>query len=133
MKALTAILVPALFLALAAAHAQEGTSLQSDWIELVKGNKGSKMGVELREIEEEGEDGSRKVTLAVPKTAIEHPDVIEEVRVVARKPEKPEPIEIEYEWLSDYDDDNYGLVIHIGKGNWPIRLFMDSRSGFTRE
>lgn len=125
-------LLPALLLTSLTALAQQGTSLESDWLELVKGHKGQSMGVELREIEAGEEDGTRKVTLAIPKTAMDHPDTIEEVRVVGRKPEESEPLNIKYEWVSDYDDDNYGLVIHIGEGNWPIRLFMDSNSGFTR-
>lgn len=132
MKLLKNLLLPLSLIGAVAAFAQEGTSLESDWLELVKGHKGESMGVELREIEAGEEEGTRKVTIAVPKTAIEHPDAIEEVRVVARKPEEPEPLKIKYEWLSDYDDDNYGLVIHIGEDNWPIRLFMDSKSGFTR-
>ncbi len=132
MKSLIKTLLPTLVLATAATHAQEGTSLQSDWLELVKGHKGKSMGVELRDIEVEDEKGNRKVTLAVPKASISNPDAIEEVRVVARRPEEPEPIKVQYEWVSDVDEDNYGLVIHIGEGNWPIRLFMDSSSGFTR-
>ena len=98
-----------------------------------KGPKGEAMGVELREIEANEADGTQVVTLAVPKESIEHPDAIEEVRVVARAPEEPEPLEIKYEWLDDYDEDNYGLVIHLGKGNWPIRLYMNSNPGFIRQ
>jgi hypothetical protein len=109
-------------------------ALKSDWIELVKGYKGDTMGAEIREIEEEGADGTRKITLAIPKTAIKHPDEIEEVVVVGRKPEEPEPLfNLRLEWLDDYDNDNYGLVIHLGKdSNWPIRLYMSSESGYMR-
>lgn len=119
-------------LAAIATSAQEGTSLQSGWLELVKGHKGDALGVELREIEPGDEEGTQKVTLAIPKTAIEHPDTIEEVVVVGRKPEESEPLKIEYEWLNDYDEDNYGLVIRLGKGDWPIRLYMNSSPGFVR-
>lgn len=125
-------LAPAVFLTSVVAFAQEGTSLESDWLELVKGHKGETMGVELMEIEAGEEEGTQKVTLAVPKTAIEHPDAIEEVVVIGRAPEKSEPIKIKYEWVSDYDEDNYGLVIHLGEGNWPIRLFMNSKPGYVR-
>ena len=105
--------------------------IQSDWLELVKGYKGETLGTELREIEDD-EDG-RTVTLAIPKESIEHPDQIEEVVVVGRKPEKPEPLEIDYEWLDDYENDNYGLVIRLGKNSrWPIRLYLNSDPGFTR-
>jgi hypothetical protein len=112
--------------------AQQGTSLESDWLELVKGHKGETLGVELRDIEAGDSEGTQKITLAVPKESIAHPDEIEEVVVIGRKPDDPEPIDIKYEWLDDYDNDNYGLVIHIGESNWPIRLYMNSSSGFIR-
>lgn len=126
------ILAGAVCLSALAVVAQEGTSLESDWLELVKGHKGEAMGVELREIEGADDQGVQKITLAIPKTSIEHPDSIEEVVVVGRKPDDPEPLNIKYEWLDDYDEDNYGLVIHLGESNWPIRLYMNSSSGFTR-
>lgn len=109
-------------------------ALKSDWIELVKGYKGGAMGAEIREIEEEAADGTRKITLAIPKTSIKHPDEIEEVVVIGRKPDEPEPLfNLRLEWLDDYDNDNYGLVIHLGKdSNWPIRLYMSSESGYMR-
>jgi hypothetical protein len=64
------------------------------------------------------------------------PDTIEEVIVVGRhpdKPEPPEPLDITYEWLDDYENDNYGLVIRLGKNSkWPIRLYLNSAPGFVR-
>lgn len=126
------LLIPVFLFAAAAALAQEGTSLESDWLELVKGHKGKTLGLELREIEDGGSAGSRTVTIAIPKTAIEHPDTIEEVVVIGRKPDDPEPLDIQYEWLDDYDNDNYGLVIHLGNVKWPIRLYMNSSPGFTQ-
>ncbi|MEM9422936.1 MAG: hypothetical protein AAF986_10625, partial [Pseudomonadota bacterium] len=72
--------------------------------------------------------------LAIPKTSMAHPDSIEEVVVVGQRPEQPEqpePLDIEYEWLRDYDNDNYGLVIRFGKeSKWPIRLYLDSSPGY---
>ena len=54
-------------------------------------------------------------------------------RETGRKPEEPEPLDITYEWVDDYDKDNYGLVIRLGKNtNWPIRLYMNSDPGFVR-
>ena len=41
--------------------AQEGTSLESDWIELVKGHKGETMGVEVTDIQPGDTEGSRQV------------------------------------------------------------------------
>lgn len=126
-------ILPSLFLLSAmAVFAQEDTSLASDWIELVKGHNEASMGLELRDIQPGEVEGTRTVTLAVPKTSVSHPDDIEEVVVVGQQPgevELPE-MNIEYKWLRDYDEDNYGLVITIGEGNWPIRLFMNSRPGY---
>ncbi|KZX55150.1 hypothetical protein A3709_09185 [Halioglobus sp. HI00S01] len=131
------LLIAAMLASTSLATAQEATSLQSDWLEFVTGHKGDTLGVELMSIEPGGAEGMQKVTLAVPKDVVDDPDSIEEVVVVGRKPDEPEPIElpvqIEYEWLRDYDNDNYGLVIHIGEGNWPIRLFMNSVPGYTRQ
>jgi len=127
------ILTAAVLLLPVGLSAQEATSLQSDWLELVKGHKEDTLGVELMNIEPEGTEGATKITLSVPKTSVSHPDSIEEITVYGRKPEEPEPLDIRYEWLDYYDDDHYGLVIHLGPDSrWPIRLFMNSREGYIR-
>jgi hypothetical protein len=111
----------------------EALPLQSGWMELVKGQRDPATGVEMREVKEENAGETRTVTLSIPKTSMNHPDTIEEVVVVGRRPEKPEPLDISYEWLDDYDNDNYGLVIRLGKdSNWPIRLYLDSSPGYVR-
>jgi len=125
---LGAVLIPL------AVIAQNGTEpLESDWLELVKGYRGDTLGTELVEIEDGEVEGTQKITLAIPKTSMGHPDEIEEVVVIGRKPEEPEPLDITYEWLDDYDNDKYGLVIRLGKNTrWPIRLYMNSDAGFVR-
>ena len=123
-----ALLAPAILVA-----QDDKGPIESDWLELVKGYKGDAVGVELREIEDGDTEETQKITLAIPKTAISHPDEIEEVVVCGRKPEEPDPIDIQYEWLDDYDNDNYGLVIRLGRNSrWPIRLYMNSDPGFIR-
>jgi hypothetical protein len=113
------------------AQGEDVEPVQSDWLELVKGYKGETLGTEMREIEDDGEN--RTVTLAIPKESISHPDTIEEVVVVGRKPQELEPLEIEYKWLDDYDEDNYGLVIYLGRNSrWPIRFYLNSDPGFIR-
>lgn len=120
-----------LLLSLASLVHAADEAMESDWLELVKGYKGDALGTELREIDDSGE--MRTVTLAIPKKSINHPNEIEEVVVIGRKPEKPEPLDISYEWLDDYDNDNYGLVIRLGKNSrWPIRLYLNSSPGFIR-
>ena len=112
----------------------EEPTWHTDWLDLVKGYRGDKAGVELRDVEQGDTAESRKITLAIPKKSLSDPDAIEHVIVIGRKPEKPEPIlDISYEWLDDYENDNYGLVIHLNKGSrWPIRLYMFSDTGFIR-
>jgi hypothetical protein len=122
-----------LLLALPVLAQTDNVLLESDWMELVKGSRDEAFGAELREIEDGDTGDTQKITLAIPKSAISHPDAIEEVVVIGRKPEKPEPLDISYEWLDDYDSDNYGLVIRLGKDtNWPIRLYLNSEPGFMR-
>lgn len=130
---LTQYLLAPLALLSSLALAQEGTSLESDWIELVKGHKGQKMGVEVTDIQPGDTEGSKTVYIAVPKISMGHPDTIEEVLVIGQAPEESEPLDIQYEWVFDYDEDNYGLIVHLGEGNWPIRLYMNSSPGYIRQ
>lgn len=132
---MTVLRFPLLVLSVLALPALAVEPIESDWLELVKGYKGSAMGAEVMAVEEGESAEMQKVTIAIPKEAIGDPDTIEEVVVVGRMPDKPEaaePIDVTFEWVDDYDNDNYGLVIRLGKGNWPIRLFMNSDAGFTR-
>ena len=101
-------------------------------MELVTGHRDKRTGTEVRSIESDGETGYQTITLAVPKKKVGNPDAIEEVVVIGRKPEKPEPLlDIHYEWLDNYEDDNYGLVIRLRKDTeWPIRIYVDSEAGF---
>ena len=115
------------------ALAQEATSLQSDWIDLVKGSKGGKMGVEVKDVQPGDTPGTRKIYISVPKVSMGNPDAIEEVVVVGQAPEESEPLDIQYEWVYDYDDDNYGLILQLGEGNWPIRLYMNSGPGYIHQ
>lgn len=111
-------------------------AVQSGWLELVKGAKEATLGAELVEIKAGGTADAQTITVAIPKTAIANPSEIEEVVVLGQrpeKPEKPEPLDITFEWAGDYDADNYGLVIRLRRNtNWPIRLYMNSNPGFIR-
>ena len=118
----------------AIAHGADG-ALQTDWMDVVKGSRDAASGAEVVDIDDTGADGTRTVTLAIPKRAVSDPAAIEEVIVVGQAPEKAEPMDlhITYEWIDDYDEDNYGLVIRLSKDtNWPIRLYLNSEPGFTR-
>jgi hypothetical protein len=111
------------------ARAEDG-EVKTGWLDLEKGARDSTVGAQLIEIKAGDTAGSQQLTLAIPKNAIANPDKIEEVVVMGQrpeKPEKPEPLDITYKWVADYDNDNYGLVIRLSKNtNWPIRLYMNS-------
>jgi hypothetical protein len=114
------------------AQTEEGLSLQSDWMELVKGQRDSELGAEVRDVGPGEEAGTQKITLSIPKASVGNRDDIEEVLVVGRRPEKFElPLKVQWKWLDDYDNDNYGLVIYLSEdSNWPIRLYLNSEAGF---
>lgn len=123
-----------LLVAAGTAHSDK-ESTQTGWLELVKGSRGNIIGAELVDIEEGDSADTQKITVTIPKTSLNDPGDIEEVLVIGQKPPEPEkskPIEFTYEWVRDYDSDNYGLIIRLGKDtNWPIRLYMNSEAGFV--
>jgi hypothetical protein len=131
-SAACALLLP---VAVLAAHAGDGT-VQTGWMELIKGSRDSTVGAEVVEVEAGDTADTQKITLAIPKQSIANPGDIEEVVVIGQrpeKPEKPEPLDITFEWAGDYDSENYGLVIRLSRNtNWPIRLYMNSDPGFVR-
>jgi len=116
----------------AAQEEEPKPGMETDWLEFVKGYKGGVMGAEVREVEQ-GDDGSRLV-IAIPKVSMADPDQIEEVRVVGQAPQEIDLLpEFEYEWVDDYDNDFYGLVIRFSDDTrWPIRLYLHSDTGFVR-
>ena len=108
--------------------------METDWLEFVKGYKGGVMGAEVREVEQGADGKGSKLVIAIPKVAMADPDQIEEVRVVGQAPQEIDLIpEFEYEWVDDYDNDFYGLVIRFSdETRWPIRLYLHSDTGFVR-
>lgn len=121
-----------LFLVAAIGHSDD-SAMHTGWMELVKGTRDGTIGAQLVEIEDGDTADTQKITLAIPKKSIGDPGAIEEVVVIGRAPEKSEPLDITFEWVSDYDSENYGLVIRLGRNtNWPIRLYFNSDPGFIR-
>ena len=117
----------------AAIAGSDDSAMQTGWMEFVKGSRDSVVGAQLVEIEDGETADTQKITLAIPKKSIGDPGAIEEVVVIGKAPEKSEPLDISYEWVSDYDSENYGLVIRLGRNtNWPIRLYFNSDPGFIR-
>lgn len=101
--------------------------LQTEWIKPVEGFKDSSLGATITAVEPVAADGGARVTLAVPKAKMGNSNGVEEIIVTAKKPgaEKNLPeISIRHEWVADYDNDNYGLVVYLGKdGSIPFRLY----------
>jgi hypothetical protein len=126
----------AIALLLATAVHADNAAVETGWLDLIKGSKDSTVGAELVAIERGDSDGMQKLTLAIPKKSIADPKAIEEVVVMGQRPDKadkPELLDMTYEWVGDYDNDNYGLVIRLRRDtNWPIRLYMNSAPGFNQ-
>ena len=68
MKILHKAWLPALVATLLAAptFAQDKAMLESDWLDLVKGYRGEKMGLEVKESRIDPETGKRHLVIAVP-------------------------------------------------------------------
>lgn len=119
------LLLPAL------AQAQS-VGMQSDWLELVKGHRDAKSGVEVMDVKVDPSTGAQSVMVSIPKETMEDDDDMEEVRVIGKAPEKAEipdllP-ELETEWVDDYDNDHYGLLVKLKKNQKiPFRLFFSSQ------
>lgn len=128
----TCLIVAGLLQAMGLSAGEELEIFKSGWLEQQPGYLDATIGVQVREVEEATEEGGRSVTLAIPKDVIEDTAAIEEVVVVGRMPEEPEPLmNARVEWLKDLDDENYGLLIHLGKeANWPLRLYMSAEHGY---
>jgi hypothetical protein len=123
-----------LLLALPSVFAQNKVTMETDWLEFVKGYKGSTVGAEVREADRDPTTGGSRLVIAIPKTAMDAPSMMEEVRVVGQAPQEIDLLpDFEYEWVDDYDNDFYGLIIKFSEDTqWPIRLYIESDSGFVR-
>lgn len=121
-------------LALSPAGAQTEVSpgMQTGWLELVKGHVGDAVGAEVHDVQEDADSGHRQVLVAIPKGSVTDHREIEEVRVIGRAPDRMEidlP-ELETEWVDDYDNDYYGLLIRLKDGpKTPFRLYLSAGAG----
>lgn len=106
--------------------------MASDWIEFVKGHRESRMGAEVRDMNTDPETGATTLILAIPKESMGEPHTeMEEVTVIGKAPEKTEfkPLfpDIQTEWVDDYDNDFYGLLVRLnGEQKLPFRLFFSA-------
>lgn len=122
-------------IAIAPAALAQPVSSETGWLELVKGHLDPHSGTGVRAVEPGEVEGERKITLAIPKEQLGvSSGKLEEVRVTGRRPKEVDLLpDFRYEWVADYDNDHYGLIIHLrDDGSLPLRLYMDSTTGFTR-
>ncbi|EAQ96880.1 hypothetical protein [Congregibacter litoralis] len=119
-----AAMIPALGLA-------QSLGMESDWLELVKGHRDVKSGAQVMDVKKDPVTGNQTAMIKVPKAVLLSETDMEEVKVVARAPEKREMPdllpELESEWVDDYDNDHYGLLIKLNSDQKiPFRLFFSS-------
>ena len=125
LTSVAALLMPA------SAHAQTA-GMESDWIEFVKGHREARMGAEVRDVSEDPETGTTTLIVAIPKESMGEPHTeMEEVTVIGKAPEKTEfkPLfpDIQTQWVDDYDNDFYGLLVRLnGDQKVPFRLFFSA-------
>lgn len=100
---------------------------ETDWLELREGYRGRVIGEKVERVEKLDNQDGQRVTLSIPKSAIKNTDNIEEIVVVGKAPkkdQKPNKLKIRYEWVDDYENDYYGLIITLGEAtNVPIRVY----------
>lgn len=119
---------------LAGAATAQNDMLESDWLELVKGHRGKELGLEVRESQVDPETGKRQLIIAVPKVTMGDRSAMEEVRVVGQRRERRELLpDLEFEWVDDYENDNYGLLVRFTEDQkTPLRLYFSSDAGFLQ-
>ncbi|WP_439101790.1 hypothetical protein [Congregibacter sp.] len=109
----------------------QSLGMESDWLELVKGHRDVKSGAQVMEVKKDPATGHQTAMIKVPKAVLLSETDMEEVKVVARAPEKREMPdilpELESEWVDDYDNDHYGLLVKLRSDQKiPFRLFFSA-------
>ncbi|WOJ94711.1 hypothetical protein R0135_05970 [Congregibacter variabilis] len=109
----------------------QSLGMETDWLELVKGHRDGKSGAQVMDVKADAATGHQTVMIKVPKVAMDSDSDMEEVRVVGQAPEDTEmPVllpELETEWVDDYDNDHYGLLVKLKSDQKiPFRLFFSA-------
>ncbi|WOJ98569.1 hypothetical protein R0137_08355 [Congregibacter brevis] len=109
----------------------QSLGMESDWLELVKGHRDGKSGAQVMEVKKDPATGNQMAMIKVPKVVLLSETDMEEVKVVAKMPEKSEMPdilpELESEWVDDYDNDHYGLLVKLRSDQKiPFRLFFSA-------
>ncbi|MFT4769265.1 MAG: hypothetical protein ACI8RN_002408 [Glaciecola sp.] len=109
----------------------QSLGMESDWLELVKGQRDGKSGAQVMDVKQDPSTGFQTVMMKVPKVVMASDYDMEEVRVVGQAPEETEMPdllpELETEWVDDYDNDHYGLLVKFRSDQKiPFRLFFSA-------
>ena len=121
-------LVAMALFALAGGTMAQSLGMQSDWLETVKGHRDGKTGAQVMEVMEDPKTGQQAVMVKIPKSSMEDDSDMEEIKVVGQAPEEremPDVLpELETQWVDDYDNDHYGLLVKFNEDQkTPFRLF----------
>lgn len=100
--------------------------METEWIDPDPGFTESQLGARVHSIEELPDAAGQRVIIEIPKESLQYRTDIPEVVITARRTDRSEwRLEIPHAWLADYDNDNYGLVLYLGRNqNLPLRLFL---------
>ncbi len=128
------VLIALLFVVLPLSAVAESLGMQSDWLELVKGERCETSGAQIMGVEKDNKTGYSTVMVKVPKANMSDDPDMEEVKVVAKAPEKAKAPqlfpELETEWVDDFDNDHYGLLVKFSSDQeMPIRLYFSTGGG----
>lgn len=98
--------------------------LQTEWIDPAIGSTEPTLGARIQSIEELPDSAGQRLVIEIPKTSLEHRDDIPEIVITAQRSNRTEwQLDIPHAWLEDYDNDNYGLVLYLGRQHkLPLRL-----------
>lgn len=115
-------------LALLAALPVYAAELKTEWIEPKEGFSEQILGARIKSIESLPGDEGQRVTIEIPRESMTEAESMQEIVITARQPDQSESIiKVRHEWVNDYENDFYGLVLYLGKNsNLPIRIYLKS-------
>lgn len=115
-------------LGLLAASPVYAAELQTEWIEPTAGFSEQALGARIKSIEAMPGDEGQKVIIEIPRESMTQEESMQEIVVTARQPDQSESeIKVRHEWVKDYENDFYGLVLYLGKNNdLPFRIYLKS-------
>ncbi|MFL0803600.1 MAG: hypothetical protein K6L81_07765 [Agarilytica sp.] len=112
---------------MSAALAEESNApqlrVESDWLDMARGFKGGKLGLEVVSVSTDNESALNTVKVALPKYEERE---IEEVLVIGRRGGVDYTIKLDQpvEVIRDYENGRSGIVVHLGEKT-PFKLLIN--------